>query len=199
MNSRASPKGTVVEWLADGEGLIAWLEQSQLLDSQTSELIRTIARPGELDNIAAQARELREWFRAFVEKYRGAALPRAALGDLAPLNALLERDDSYRLVAMRSQTPPESPAHVEDSDGVAFERILMRRWDSPASLLLPLADAVADAVCSADFSHIKRCAGPACTLVFLDKTKTRARRWCSMAVCGNRAKQSAYREKLKQS
>jgi predicted RNA-binding Zn ribbon-like protein len=27
------------------------------------------------------------------------------------------------------------------------------------------------------------------------KTHARARRWCSMAVCGNRAKQAAHRER----
>jgi predicted RNA-binding Zn ribbon-like protein len=46
---------------------------------------------------------------------------------------------------------------------------------------------------TADFSHVKACEGPACTLLFLDKTRRHTRRWCSMAVCGNRAKQSAHR------
>jgi len=35
------------------------------------------------------------------------------------------------------------------------------------------------------------------TLLFLDRTHGRARRWCSMAVRGNREKQAAYRNRSK--
>ena len=50
-----------------------------------------------------------------------------------------------------------------------------------------------------DFSHIKACEGSTCTLLFLDKTHGRGRRWCSMAACGNRAKQAAHRQRLRAS
>ncbi|HEY6735223.1 MAG TPA: CGNR zinc finger domain-containing protein, partial [Roseiarcus sp.] len=39
--------------------------------------------------------------------------------------------------------------------------------------------------------------GANCTLVFVDRTRRRGRRWCSMALCGNRAKQAAHRHRLK--
>ncbi|MGB6892839.1 MAG: CGNR zinc finger domain-containing protein, partial [Xanthobacteraceae bacterium] len=29
------------------------------------------------------------------------------------------------------------------------------------------------------------------------RTRSRARKWCSMAICGNRAKQAAHRNRLK--
>ena len=46
--------------------------------------------------------------------------------------------------------------------------------------------------------HQRRaCAGAACTLVFLDGTRSHARRWCSMAVCGNRAKAAAHRARAR--
>lgn len=56
----------------------------------------------------------------------------------------------------------------------------------------PVVD-VHDLVCHADFRLIRACEGTACTLMFLDRTKAHARRWCSMAVCGNRAKAAAHR------
>jgi hypothetical protein len=49
-----------------------------------------------------------------------------------------------------------------------------------------------------DFAGVKACEGHSCTLVFADHTRGRARRWCSVAVCGNCAKQAARRERLKQ-
>jgi predicted RNA-binding Zn ribbon-like protein len=48
-----------------------------------------------------------------------------------------------------------------------------------------------------DFSNVKACEGPACTLLFADHTRGHARPWCSMAICGNRAKQAAHRNRLK--
>jgi predicted RNA-binding Zn ribbon-like protein len=54
---------------------------------------------------------------------------------------------------------------------------------------------MAELVCEADFAHIKTCEGAGCTLVFLDTTRDHRRRWCSMAVCGNRAKQAAHRRR----
>ncbi|NEJ40784.1 CGNR zinc finger domain-containing protein, partial [Rhizobium ruizarguesonis] len=34
-----------------------------------------------------------------------------------------------------------------------------------------------------------------CTLFFLDTTKSHRRRWCSMALCGNRMKVAAFRSR----
>jgi predicted RNA-binding Zn ribbon-like protein len=40
--------------------------------------------------------------------------------------------------------------------------------------------------------RVRECAGARCTTVFLDLSRNRSRRWCSMARCGARAKASAY-------
>jgi predicted RNA-binding Zn ribbon-like protein len=47
-------------------------------------------------------------------------------------------------------------------------------------------------------SDVKACEGAACTLMFVDRTRARSRRWCSMEICGNRAKQIAHRQRLKE-
>jgi predicted RNA-binding Zn ribbon-like protein len=44
-----------------------------------------------------------------------------------------------------------------------------------------------------DFRLIRECEGSVCSLLFLDRTKAHGRRWCSMALCGNRAKAAAHR------
>ncbi|GAA2467649.1 CGNR zinc finger domain-containing protein [Streptomyces macrosporus] len=43
-----------------------------------------------------------------------------------------------------------------------------------------------------DPTRIRRCAHPKCVLHFFDTSQNRRRRWCSMAVCGNRAKASRH-------
>lgn len=40
--------------------------------------------------------------------------------------------------------------------------------------------------------RVRRCASPECVLHFLDTSKNGTRRWCSMAVCGNRAKAARH-------
>jgi len=147
------------------------------------------AVPGELDAIAAQARALREWFRGFVRKHAGKPLKRAALAELAPLNKLLSRDEGFWQIGARD--------HAHDDDEAALNLRMERRWRSADMLLLPIARALAETVTECDFTHIKACEGPVCTLYFADHTRGRARRWCSMAVCGNRAKQAARRDRAR--
>jgi predicted RNA-binding Zn ribbon-like protein len=187
LNSVATPVDVPVEWLDDGEGLLAWLQQAQLVPAPVLKQMRAQARPGELDGVAEQARNLREWFRGFVEKERGRPLTRDASRKLERLNRLLERDESFTQIAPTT-----------GRDGNAFELRVMRRWSSPDTLLLPVEEALAHFVCSEDFTYVKACEGPACTLLFADRTRGRARRWCSMAICGNRAKQAAHRHRSKE-
>jgi predicted RNA-binding Zn ribbon-like protein len=149
-------------------------------------MLKTRAMPGELDKVADQARALREWFRRFVRKHAGRPLGPRALQELSPLNGLLERDEAFSQISR----------HHHGGDN-RLELLIMRRWRSPESLLLPIGEAMAKLVCEVDFTDVKACEGHSCTLVFADHTRRRARRWCSMAICGNRAKQAAHRNRLK--
>jgi predicted RNA-binding Zn ribbon-like protein len=186
LNSIATPVDTVVDWIGDGEGLLHWLEQARLVPTEALETLKVQALPGELDKVADQARNLREWFRGFVIAHKGRPLVADDLRELETLNRLLERDEAFGQIV--------SSHH----DGAAkLDLLTMRRWRSPESLLLPIGEALARFVCTMDFTDVKSCEGHACTLMFADRTRGRARRWCSMAICGNRAKQAAHRNRLK--
>ena len=128
------------------------------------------------------AREFRNWLRGFVTRHMGKPLTTGAAKALGPLNELLAGDTSYPV--------------VEAAGGEQALRLRrVRHWEGPNELLRPIAEAAADLVCSVDFRLIRACEGFPCTLVFLDRTKAHIRRWCSMAVCGNRAKAAAHRAK----
>ena len=182
LNSVATPVDTEIDWIADGEGLLSWLEQARMAPPDVLADLRAHALPGELDKVADQARVLREWFRGFVRRHKGHVLELGSLDELAPLNRLLERDEAF--------------GRIQIEDGKPTLRA-NRRWRTPDSLLLPIGEALARLVSTEDFTHIKNCEGPACTLTFADHTKSHARRWCSMAICGNRAKQAAHRLRAK--
>lgn len=43
-----------------------------------------------------------------------------------------------------------------------------------------------------ELSRVKKCEGYPCGWLFLDTSRNRSRRWCSMADCGNRAKAKRF-------
>jgi predicted RNA-binding Zn ribbon-like protein len=188
LNSIATPVDKPVEFIGSGEDFLQWLREADLVPAEVLASLRNRAGPGELDDVAARARALREWFRGFVNEYRGKPLPAIALKKLQPLNQLLARDEEFgQIVARDRKQGAAAPS------GLQWD--VQRRWGSAGVLLIPVAKAMADLLCSEDFSDVKGCEGHGCTLFFLDKTHARARRWCSMAICGNRAKQAAHRKR----
>lgn len=184
LNSKATPVDVPIDWLDDGEGLLGWLLQAELVPTAVLEQMRRQCPPAQLDRLAGEARTLREWFRGFVRRHMGHPLERGHVKELEALNRLLQGDELFHQIA---------PATSER--GAVLEMRALRRWRSPDALLLPLAEVLARFIASEDFRYIKACEGPACTLLFADHTRNRMRRWCSMALCGNRAKQAAHRQR----
>ena len=193
LNTVAVPVDNRVEWIGTGEGLISWLQSTDLVPAEVIANLRKTAVPGELDTVASQARKLREWFREFVTAHKGKPLKPKALRDLGPLNNILARDEEFGQVVARETAGKRSAQEVGTLSGLAWD--VRRRWRSPDALLFPIAKAMAQLICEDDFTQVKACEGAHCTLMFIDRTRGHARRWCSMSVCGNRAKQAAHRER----
>src|ERR1700752_1433544 len=118
LNSVATPIDVEIDWIEDGEGFLEWLEQAQLVPPHVLKALRAQATPGQIDNVAAQARSLREWFRRFVRSRKGSSLVAKDLQKLEPLNRLLERDERYSQIESRH-------AAAETN---ALELQTMRRW-----------------------------------------------------------------------
>ena len=187
LNSVATPVDTPVEWIESGQDLLSWLAAAGLISPSVRAGFQKSAVPGELDAVAAQARALREWFRSFVQKHKGHPLRQDTAKEIEPLNRVLARDETFgQIVAL-----DRGHRRAQSQFTWRFER----RWRSPDTLLLPIATAMADLICGEDFTQVKACERSPCTLLFVDRTRGHARRWCSMAICGNRAKQASHRER----
>lgn len=63
--------------------------------------------------------------------------------------------------------------------------------------LMHIAQSTADLIIEGQGAPVRKCANPECILYFYDVSRTRRRRWCSMAVCGNRMKVAAYARRRK--
>ncbi len=194
LNTVAAPWGEEIEWLATGADLVDWLAAAEALPADIAARLKAQAASRTLESVAAQARALREWLRGFVSRHAGKPLERTALRELAPVNGLLEQDEIYRQVVAAAPRAAEAGA---EGPRAALAWRSLRRWDHPRTLLFPIAEAIGALVCEKDFTLVRRCEGIGCTLWFLDVSKAHARRWCSMAVCGNRAKAAAHRARLR--
>ena len=62
-------------------------------------------------------------------------------------------------------------------------------------LLAAVARSGAETIAEGLHARLRICANPRCGLFFYDNSRTRRRRWCSMAVCGNRSKVAAFARK----
>lgn len=138
--------------------------------------------------LAGRARALREWFRGFILKYKGEKLGGEFASELSPLNNILARDLQYGQV-LESELRQGS----RTASRLTWQRV--RSWQTPESLLFPIAEAMAEFLSHHDLKDVKACEGATCTLLFLDRTRGHVRRWCSMTSCGNRAKQTAHRQR----
>ncbi|MFJ4522809.1 CGNR zinc finger domain-containing protein [Streptomyces sp. NPDC088810] len=129
-------------------------------------------RLGITETELADARELRESLRAALLAHAGhpphrAVTPLGTLLARAPLRvAVDERDGSARL----------APAE----EGPLLSRV---------------AAAVAEALVAGTWTRLKSCEADTCHWAYYDRSPAGRGRWCSMQVCGARAKMRRYRAK----
>lgn len=179
LNTRPTPRGEPVELIGDATSYAAWLERARLLHDTTALQLRRRFGGEALDRAAAEARDLREWARDWIAGWREApGEPWKA--ELRRLNLLLARASCYREV-------------VAAKDG--FQVAERWRIEAAEELIAVVAATFGSLVSTEQPGLVKQCAGPGCTLWFVDRTKAHSRLFCSAAACGNRAKVAAYRER----
>jgi predicted RNA-binding Zn ribbon-like protein len=191
LNTTYQHKGEQVETLASGEALAQWLVDSHLVDAQDAQALRRVLpRGGASHALLRDACELREWFRSFIAVRAGAPLAMHSAAGLRRLNEVLAKSETHSRLDL---APLEQAQDAEAAAGNGLRLRRVRHWSAPSQLLHPIAEAMAELVCQADFRMVRSCEAPDCTLCFLDRTKSHRRRWCSMALCGNRMKVAAFR------
>ena len=169
LNTEARKDGQPVDYWQDGEDVLEWLARQGIV-------LPPGAKAADAARLLVQAKALRTLARRLVD-----ARKEGQLGDIGLLNDYL---DAYL----------SAPRLERDVDGtLTLTRIA--RGEPVASLLGPLAEALARLLVEGDFSLVKQCEHPDCILHFYDRTKAHKRRWCSMATCGNRFKAAQFRKK----
>ena len=129
------------------------------------------------------------------------ACPAAA--DAALGRAHEVREALYQLFRAETADQEPPPAALNLVNAVLAEGLSNRRlqpgrdgfgwaWNAGPDrldwMLWPLVWSAAELLTSAEVARLKECGQPDCRWVFLDLSKNRSRRWCTMDDCGNRAK-----------
>ena len=180
VNTQAMIEGQLTDLLSDFGDLARWAAEAGLLSEEEASQIS--ARAGDEAGAQAlrQARSLRRMLREVAEALAEGRAVQAQ--SLAGINRHLARRGGHLEVSARE-------------DG--FEKKFRASLSQPRDVVARVAEAAADFLCECDLSRVKKCGNPNCVLVFLDTTKSRTRRWCSMAGCGNRHKAAAHYARLK--
>jgi predicted RNA-binding Zn ribbon-like protein len=69
--------------------------------------------------------------------------------------------------------------------------------DAIDDVLARIAERIARQVIAPDVDRLRICANDDCRMPFFDSSRTGRRRWCTMQVCGNRAKAARHRARAK--
>lgn len=179
INSVADRTGPApVEHLRSYQDLLFWLERGGLL--APGESAPWIAAARRQPDAAAAALRQAQRFRDAAWRLLVAVVHQAtpAEGDLAEVNKLLGKACAQMEL-------------VPQPDG--FDLSHRREEENLASPLWPAARSLAEFVTSEDLASLRMCAGDTCGWLFVDRSRTRQRRWCSMRDCGNLAKQRRHR------
>lgn len=163
VNTEMVLKGERVDTLTRDVDVVAWLTRAGL------------APPAARRGLMAKAHTLR-----------------AAIREISSATAAGRPPQAESLVALNGSLAKPSAAHMLDHSGTSFVRRLRPLGDDAAASLYPVAVAALRLFTERDPRSIKRCANPHCILLFYDTTKSHTRRWCSMGLCGNRAKVAAF-------
>ena len=128
--------------------------------------------------------------------------------------ALELREALYRIwsAVVQKKEPPSADIELLNetlSHSLGNQRLKKEqgRWalgwsdEMPLDFVLwPVAKSAADLLVSEDASRVRICEmtqSDECDWLFVDRSKNRAKRWCSMEGCGNRAKARRYYERKK--
>jgi len=174
-NTQRVRDNQLVDQIEDYAALVSWLAQAHVLNpAQTKTALRR-GRSTAGKRVHDQSYILRAALRVMAESI--VATRPVPQSSLDAINEVLRHGATYVQVERR-RGGFEKRAHADRTEAV--------------QLLTPIAEAAVDLLCQGNLSLVKKCDNPHCILYFYDTTKNHARRWCSMAGCGNRMKAAAH-------
>ena len=170
--------GTLHYW----RDLVDFLEAAGASNRSETQRLRDISVkiPEQCAKTFAQSIVLRESLRMILSAIEGRH--RLKTKWIEAINKVLRANDGYEKLSLRSGD---------------WHLIFIPCRLGSMQALMPIAQSAADLITEGKAAPVRKCANPDCIFYFYDVSRTRRRRWCSMAVCGNRMKVAAYARRRK--
>jgi len=171
ISRRDSPEKTT-EHLKSYQDLVAFARQSKIITPEQSEGLRSKAasQGRQAAQVLREAISLREAiFSAFLALAHG---KQAALPEIERIGHAATDASQHRRI-------------IRANGGYQWQ------WDAEPVLeriMWPMAQSAAELLTSSDLAKVRECEGADCYWLFLDNSRNRSRRWCTMSSCGNREK-----------
>jgi predicted RNA-binding Zn ribbon-like protein len=176
MNTLVADGGQLVELLPTFADFVAWASAATLVTAQEAQwIVAQWSGQPEAAVVLQQALQFRATIQTMLKtNLSGQATPAVVVD---AINIWLGQQSGYTEVIRV---------------GEQFTKRYHTTIHTPRQLLAPIAHSAADLLCYADWALVRKCENPACVLYFYDTSKNHSRRWCSMSLCGNRAKAAAH-------
>lgn len=182
------------EYLRSYPDILDFAVQAGIVTAREAAELSRRARADEREAEAAlaTARELREAIYRLFSVLAAGGWP--AEEELAVVNAALPEALAGLRVAREEsgvRTTGGGEPRPYTRQRVATPGFAWTRSDAADSLtapLRPIVQSAAELLTSDLVDRVRECHGDDCTWLFLDQSRNRSRRWCSMESCGNRAK-----------
>jgi predicted RNA-binding Zn ribbon-like protein len=176
LNTRSGPPAGAPDddILLGYDDLLAWARRVEMLTDPEEARLRRQARK---DPAGAHA------------AYQRAVAVRDHLDELFRTIATGGRPSSQHLARLRDQAA-DALAHAQIAPS---DDRFQWRWTSDQNLarpLWPIVHAAVQLLTSGPLDRVKACTG--CRFLFIDESKNRSRRWCSMEDCGTAEKIRRY-------
>jgi predicted RNA-binding Zn ribbon-like protein len=168
--------------LSTPEALTDWLAAHGLLPRNWAQPLASAAD-------VRQAVALREALRAVLLSHLGATAPNAPADLVVAGGVAVPGGPAAELRRIAGSL--RAVLDVSDDGRVAAAPA----GTGPAAALTKILLIAADAAVTGAWSRLKVCGADDCRWAFYDRSPTRNGCWCSMAVCGARAKSRAYRRR----
>ncbi|HWH23330.1 MAG TPA: CGNR zinc finger domain-containing protein [Candidatus Limnocylindria bacterium] len=181
VNSLDKGRAGTIDRLSDLQAVLEWLAGHDLLHHEMiQEQLRLHASEQSRERVMGQVRRVRAALRELLDATVESRPPDPAA--LRDVNRALRTNYVYELV----------PA----PDGVSLDH--RHEGDPIAGALARLAESIARELNEPDADRLRVCASDDCRWVFRDSSPAGRRKWCDMAVCGNRAKVARHRARQRE-
>jgi predicted RNA-binding Zn ribbon-like protein len=176
LDYRFDPERTI-ELMSSYERLVDFTRQSELITESQARRLKSLKDERGAEIALRHAIQLREIIESLCRSILAGKSPDAVC--LEGLNRFLARARGHEKIHWKSGRMTRGFDALEGNA------------ESPTWLLAMSAEAL---LTSPELAHVRACHEPSCRWLFFDHSKNHSRRWCTMELCGNRAKVRKFRK-----